>query len=191
MRKYITLPEVQLLVNSVVDTVFVHNEETNEVEYMAEYVPVVTAFYKIKFYSPEDLLTEDINAFYLDWIDGKYLDVLKQIDISQENSIKKAIDERIEYRKVKEENLMNNALASLINIIQDGIEMFQNKFTDIDSTDIKNLISQVGELNDNLNTDTKKVVKAVTENVVEKTRKTTKDSKNKAVPMPVSDEIKQ
>lgn len=191
MRKYITLPELQLLVDTVVKTVFVYNANTNEVEYKAEYVPVVTAFYKMKFYAPDDLLTEDINTFYLDWINNKYFEAFNEIDIVQNESIDKAVAEHIEFRKAKEENLLNNALANLINVVQDGIDLFQNQFSDIKSDDIKNLISQVGKLNDGLNTNTKKVVKAVTENVVEKTNKTTKSSKNKAVPIPVSDEVKQ
>ena len=53
MRDTIELIEMSKLVNTVVGSVFFTNENTNEIEYKPEYTPVVSAFYKIKYYCPE------------------------------------------------------------------------------------------------------------------------------------------
>lgn len=68
MRDTIELIEMSKLVNTVVGSVFFINENTNEIEYKPEYTPVVSAFYKIKYYYPDELPNDDIQNFYVDWL---------------------------------------------------------------------------------------------------------------------------
>ena len=94
---------------------------------------------------------------------------------------------------------MNNALSSLINIIQDGIDMFTSSFGNISADDIKNVITQANTIVEGLDKNAKNVVKAVTKNVIEKTDETNvqtkKDNKtvtknnNKIIAMPTANNV--
>ena len=213
MRKTIELIEMSELVNAVVKTVFITDDVTGQIDYRPEYVEVVKAFFKMKFYAPDEVADNiadnndennvDIESFYIDWVNGKYIETLNNIDMAQNNNIDKAIDEKIEYVKAQVGNPLNNALASLINIIQDGIDMFTSSFGNLSADDIKNVMVQANNIVEGLDKNTKKVVKAVTENVVEKTEKTEKTNaqtkksnsktgtknKGKAIAMPATDSM--
>lgn len=206
MRKTIELIEMSELVNAVVKTVFITDETTGQIDYRPEYVEVVKAFFKMKFYAPDEIVDNndennvDIESFYIDWVNGKYIETLNNIDMAQNNNIDKAIDEKIEYVKAQVGNPLNNALASLINIIQDGIDMFTSSFGNLSADDIKNVMVQANNIVEGLDKNAKKVVKAVTENVVEKTQKTNTQAKKsnsktgtknkgKAIAMPATDSV--
>lgn len=201
MRKTIELIEMSELVNAVVKTVFITDDVTGQIDYRPEYVEVVKAFFKMKFYAPDEIAdNNDIESFYIDWVNGKYIETLNNIDMAQNNNIDKAIDEKIEYVKAQVGNPLNNALASLINIIQDGIDMFTSSFGNLSADDIKNVMVQANNIVEGLDKNTKKVVKAVTENVVEKTQKTNTQAKKsnsktgtknkgKAIAMPATDSV--
>ena len=210
MRKPLELIEMRELVNAVVKTVFITDETTGQIDYRREYVEVVKAFFKMKFYAPDEVADNiadnndennvDIESFYIDWVNGKYIETLNNIDMAQNNNIDKAIDEKIEYVKAQVGNPLNNALASLINIIQDGIDMFTSSFGNLSADDIKNVMVQANNIVEGLDKNTKKVVKAVTENVVEKTQKTNTQAKKsnsktgtknkgKAIAMPATDSV--
>lgn len=204
MRKTIELIEMSELVNAVVKTVFITDEVTGQIDYRPEYVEVVKAFFKMKFYAPDEIAdNNDIESFYIDWVNGKHIETLSNIDMAQNNNIDKSIAEKIEYVKGQVSNPLNNALASLINIIQDGIDMFTSSFGNLSADDVKNVMSQANTIVEGLGKNTKNVVKAVTENVVEKTEKTkqtttqTKKSnsktgaknKGKAIAMPATDSV--
>ena len=215
MRKTIELIEMSELVNAVVKTVFITDETTGQIDYRPEYVEVVKAFFKMKFYAPDEIVDNDnndtnnvdnnvnIETFYTDWVNGKYIETLSNIDIVQNSNIDKSIAEKIEYVKAQVGNPLNNALASLINIIQDGIDMFTSSFGNLSVDDVKNVMSQANTIVKGLDKNAKNVVKAVTENVVEKTEKTkqtntqTKKSnsktgaknKGKAIAMPATDSM--
>ena len=213
MRKTIELIEMSELVNAVVKTVFITDDVTGQIDYRPEYVEVVKAFFKMKFYAPDEIADNiadnndennvDIESFYIDWVNGKYIETLNNIDMAQNNNIDKAIDEKIEYVKAQVGNPLNNALASLINIIQDGIDMFTSSFGNLSADDIKNVMVQANNIVEGLDKNTKKVVKAVTENVVEKTENTQKTNtqakksnsktgaknKGKAIAMPATDSV--
>ena len=213
MRKTIELIEMSELVNAVVKTVFITDEVTGQIDYRPEYVEVVKAFFKMKFYAPDEIADNiadnndennvDIESFYIDWVNGKYIETLNNIDMAQNNNIDKAIDEKIEYVKAQVGNPLNNALASLINIIQDGIDMFTSSFGNLSADDIKNVMVQANNIVEGLDKNAKNVVKAVTENVVEKTENTQKTNaqakksnsktgtknKSKAIAMPTTDNM--
>lgn len=204
MRKTIELIEMSELVNAVVKTVFITDETTGQIDYRPEYVEVVKAFFKMKFYAPDEIAdNNDIESFYIDWVNGKYIETLSNIDMAQNNNIDKSINEKIEYIKAQVGNPLNNALASLINIIQDGIDMFASSFGNLSADDVKNVMSQANTIVDGLDKNAKNVVKAVTENVVEKTEKTKKTNtqtkksnsktgaknKGKAIAMPAIDSV--
>lgn len=213
MRKTIELIEMSELVNAVVKTVFITDETTGQIDYRPEYVEVVKAFFKMKFYAPDEIADNiadnndennvDIESFYIDWVNGKYIETLNNIDMAQNNNIDKAIDEKIEYVKAQVGNPLNNALASLINIIQDGIDMFTSSFGNLSADDIKNVMVQANNIVEGLDKNAKNVVKAVTENVVEKTENTQKTNaqakksnsktgaknKSKAIAMPTTDNM--
>lgn len=184
MRKTIELIEMSELVNAVVKTVFITDETTGQIDYRPEYVEVVKAFFKMKFYAPDEIADNiadnndennvDIESFYIDWVNGKYIETLNNIDMAQNNNIDKAIDEKIEYVKAQVGNPLNNALASLINIIQDGIDIFTSSFGNLSADDIKNVMVQANNIVEGLDKNAKNVVKAVAENVVEKTENTQK-----------------
>ena len=213
MRKTIELIEMSELVNAVVKTVFITDDVTGQIDYRPEYVEVVKAFFKMKFYAPDEVADNiadnndennvDIESFYIDWVNGKYIETLNNIDMAQNNNIDKAIDEKIEYVKAQVGNPLNNALASLINIIQDGIDMFTSSFGNLSADDIKNVMVQANNIVEGLDKNAKNVVKAVTENVVEKTENTQKTNtqakksnsktgaknKGKAIAMPATDSV--
>lgn len=204
MRKTIELIEMSELVNAVVKTVFITDETTGQIDYRPEYVEVVKAFFKMKFYASDEIAdNNDIESFYIDWVNGKYIETLSNIDMAQNNNIDKSIAEKIEYVKEQVGNPLNNALASLINIIQDGIDMFTSSFGNLSADDVKNVMSQANTIVEGLGKNTKNVVKAVTENVVEKTEKTEKTNtqakksnsktgaknKGKAIAMPATDSM--
>lgn len=204
MRKTIELIEMSELVNAVVKTVFITDEITGQIDYRPEYVEVVKAFFKMKFYAPDEIVdNNDIESFYIDWVNGKYIETLSNIDMAQNNNIDKSIAEKIEYVKAQVGNPLNNALASLINIIQDGIDMFTSSFGNLSADDVKNVMSQANTIVEGLDKNAKNVVKAVTENVVEKTEKTQKTNaqakksnsktraknKGKAIAMPTTDSV--
>lgn len=208
MRKTIELIEMSELVNAVVKTVFITDEVTGQIDYRPEYVEVVKAFFKMKFYAPDEIVDNndnnvDIESFYIDWVNGKYIETLSNIDMAQNNNIDKSIDEKIEYVKTQVGNPLNNALAGLINIIQDGIDMFTSSFGNLSSDDVKNVMSQANTIVKGLDKNAKNVVKAVTKNVVEKTEKTEKTNtqakksnsktgaknKGKAIAMPATDSM--
>lgn len=214
MRKTIELIEMSELVNAVVKTVFITDEITGQIDYRPEYVEVVKAFFKMKFYAPDEIVDNDnndtnnvdnidIESFYTDWVNGKYIETLSNIDMVQNNNIDKSIAEKIEYVKAQVGNPLNNALVSLINIIQDGIDMFTSSFGNLSADDVKNVMFQVNTIVDGLDKNAKNVVKAVTENVVEKTEKTKKTNtqtkksnsktgaknKGKAIAMPAIDSV--
>ena len=204
MRKTIELIEMSELVNAVVKTVFITDDVTGQIDYRPEYVEVVKAFFKMKFYAPDEIAdNNDIESFYIDWVNGKYIETLSNIDMAQNNNIDKAIDEKIEYVKAQVGNPLNNALASLINIIQDGIDMFTSSFGNLSADDIKNVMVQANNIVEGLDKNAKNVVKAVTENVVEKTENTQKTNaqakksnsktgaknKSKAIAMPAIDDM--
>ena len=213
MRKTIELIEMSELVNAVVKTVFITDETTGQIDYRPEYVEVVKAFFKMKFYAPDEIADNiadnndennvDIESFYIDWVNGKYIETLNNIDMAQNNNIDKAIDEKIEYVKAQVGNPLNKALASLINIIQDGIDMFTSSFGNLSADDIKNVMVQANNIVEGLDKNAKNVVKAVTENVVEKTENTQKTNaqakksnsktgaknKSKAIAMPTTDNM--
>lgn len=209
MRKTIELIEMSELVNAVVKTVFITDETTGQIDYRPEYVEVVKAFFKMKFYAPDEIVDNndennvDIESFYIDWVNGKYIETLSNIDMAQNNNIDKAIDEKIEYVKAQVGNPLNNALASLINIIQDGIDIFTSSFGNLSADDIKNVMVQANNIVEGLDKNAKNVVKAVTENVVEKTENTQKTNaqakksnsktgtknKGKAIAMPATDSV--
>ena len=204
MRKTIELIEMSELVNVVVKTVFITDETTGQIDYRPEYVEVVKAFFKMKFYAPDEIAdNNDIESFYIDWVNGKYIETLSNIDMAQNNNIDKSIAEKIEYVKEQVGNPLNNALASLINIIQDGIDMFTSSFGNLSADDVKNVMSQANTIVEGLDKNAKNVVKAVTENVVEKTENTQKTNaqakksnsktgtknKGKAIAMPATDSV--
>ena len=204
MRKTIELIEMSELVNAVVKTVFITDEVTGQIDYRPEYVEVVKAFFKMKFYAPDEIAdNNDIESFYIDWVNGKYIETLSNIDIVQNSNIDKSIAEKIEYVKAQVSNPLNNALASLINIIQDGIDMFTSSFGNLSADDVKNVMSQANTIVKGLDKNAKNVVKAVTENVVEKTENTQKTNtqakksnsktgaknKGKAIAMPATDSV--
>lgn len=213
MRKTIELIEMSELVNAVVKTVFITDDVTGQIDYRPEYMEVVKAFFKMKFYAPDEIADNivdnndennvDIESFYIDWVNGKYIETLNNIDIAQNNNIDKSIDEKIEYVKAQVGNPLNNALASLINIIQDGIDMFTSSFGNLSADDIKNVMVQANNIVEGLDKNAKNVVKAVTENVVEKTENTQKTNaqakksnsktgtknKSKAIAMPTTDNM--
>lgn len=181
MRKTIELIEMSELVNAVVKTVFITDETTGQIDYRPEYVEVVKAFFKMKFYAPDEIIDYNDNIenfniedFYIDWVNGKYIETLNNIDMAQNNNIDKAITEKIEYVKAQVGNPLNNALASLINIIQDGIDIFTSSFGNLSADDIKNVMVQANNIVEGLDKNAKNVVKAVAENVVEKTENTQK-----------------
>ena len=204
MRKTIELIEMSELVNAVVKTVFITDETTGQIDYRPEYVEVVKAFFKMKFYAPDEIAdNNDIESFYIDWVNGKYIETLSNIDMAQNNNIDKSINEKIEYIKAQVGNPLNNALASLINIIQDGIDMFTSSFGNLSADDVKNVMSQANTIVKGLDKNAKNVVKAVTKNVVEKTENTQKTNtqtkksnsktgtknKSKAIAMPTTDNM--
>lgn len=210
MRKTIELIEMSELVNAVVNTVFITDKTTGQIDYRPEYVEVVKAFFKMRFYAPDEIIgyndnTENFNIedFYIDWVNGKYIETLNNIDMAQNNNIDKSIAEKIEYVKAQVGNPLNNAISSLINIIQDGIDMFTSSFGNLSADDIKNVITQANTIVEGLDENAKNVVKAVTENVIEKTENTQKantqtkksnsktgaKNKNKAIAMPATDSV--
>ena len=204
MRKTIELIEMSELVNAVVKTVFITDETTGQIDYRPEYVEVVKAFFKMKFYAPDEIAdNNDIESFYIDWVNGKYIETLSNIGMAQNNNIDKSINEKIEYIKAQVGNPLNNALASLINIIQDGIDMFTSSFGNLSADDVKNVMSQANTIVKGLDKNAKNVVKAVTKNVVEKTENTQKTNtqakksnsktgaknKGKAIAMPATDSV--
>ena len=204
MRKTIELIEMSELVNAVVKTVFITDETTGQIDYRPEYVEVVKAFFKMKFYAPDEIAdNNDIESFYIDWVNGKYIETLSNIDMAQNSNIDKSINEKIEYIKEQVGNPLNNALASLINIIQDGIDMFTSSFGNLSVDDVKNVMSQANTIVKGLDKNAKNVVKAVTENVVEKTENTQKTNtqtkksnsktgaknKGKAIAMPTTNSV--
>ena len=204
MRKTIELIEMSELVNVVVKTVFITDETIGQIDYRPEYVEVVKAFFKMKFYAPDEIAdNNDIESFYIDWVNGKYIETLSNIDMAQNNNIDKSIAEKIEYVKAQVGNPLNNALASLINIIQDGMDMFTSSFGNLSADDVKNVMSQANTIVKGLDKNAKNVVKAVTENVVEKTENTQKTNaqakksnsktgaknKGEAIAMPATDSV--
>ena len=200
MRKIIELIEMSELVNAVVKTVFITDETTGQIDYRPEYVEVVKAFFKMKFYAPDEIAdNNDIESFYIDWVNGKYIETLSNIDMAQNNNIDKSIAEKIEYVKAQVGNPLNNALASLINIIQDGIDMFTSSFGNLSVDDVKNVMSQANTIVKGLDKNAKNVVKAVTEDVVEKTdeanvqskkdNKTVTKNNNKIIAMPANNNM--
>lgn len=206
MRKTIELIEMSELVNAVVNTVFITDKTTGQIDYRPEYVEVVKAFFKMRFYAPDEIIgyndnieNFNIEDFYIDWVNGKYIETLNNIDVAQNNNIDKSIIEKIEYVKAQVGNPLNNALSSLINIIQDGIDMFTSSFGNLSDDDIKSVITQANTIVEGLDKNAKNVVKAVTKNVIEKTGETNvqakKDNKtvtknnNKIIAMPTSDNM--
>ena len=206
MRKTIELIEMSELVNAVVNTVFINDKTTGQIDYRPEYVEVVKAFFKMRFYAPDEIIgyndnTENFNIedFYIDWVNGKYIETLNNIDMAQNNNIDKSIAEKIEYVKAQVGNPLNNAISSLINIIQDGIDMFTSSFGNLSADDIKSVINQANTIVEGLDENAKNVVKAVTKNVIEKTDETNvqtkKDNKtvtknnNKIIAMPTNDNM--
>ena len=179
MRDTIELIEMSKLVNTVVGSVFFINENTNEIEYKPEYTPVVSAFYKIKYYYPDELPNDDIQDFYVDWINGYYTDFLDKINPRQNVMIDNAISEKIEYIKKQVGNPLNNAFASLINIVQDAIDRFSTSFGEFNVTDMKKVMAQATNFAKNMDKNSKSIVKAVTENVVEKTENNHNGTKGK------------
>lgn len=179
MRDTITLIEMSELVNAVVQTVFIENEVTGQIDYRPEYVPVVRDFIKMKYYSPDELETDNINDFYSSWINGGYRETLDRINPLQNKEIDMSIDKKIDYVKTQVGNPLNNALASLINIIQDGIDVFSSSFGNLTADDINKVMSQANSIVSGIDKNAKNVVKAVTENVTEKMSvETNKDKKN-------------
>lgn len=207
MRDTIELIEMSKLVNTVVGSVFFTNENTNEIKYKPEYTPVVSAFYKMKYYCPDELPNDDIQNFYIDWINGYYTDFLNKINPRQNVMIDNAISEKIEYVKKQVGNPLNNALASLINIVQDAIDRFSTSFGEFNVDDMKKVMAQATDFAKNMDKNSKSIVKAVTENVVEKTEndnngtkvkpvstkkksnKTNTSNKSKAATMPTNNDI--
>lgn len=181
MRDTIELIEMSKLVNTVVGSVFFTNENTNEIKYKPEYTPVVSAFYKMKYYCPDELPNDDIQNFYIDWINGYYTDFLNKINPRQNVMIDNAVSEKIEYVKKQVGNPLNNALASLINIVQDAIDRFSTSFGEFNADDMKKVMVQATDFAKNMDKNSKSIVKAVTENVVEKTEKFDKGNKVKPV----------
>lgn len=151
----------------------------NEIEYKPEYTPVVSAFYKIKYYYPDELPNDDIQNFYVDWINGYYTDFLNKINPRQNVMIDNAISEKIEYIKKQVGNPLNNAFASLINIVQDAIDRFSTSFGEFNVTDMKKVMAQATNFAKNMDKNSKSIVKAVTENVVEKTENNHNGTKGK------------
>lgn len=210
MRKTIELIEMSELVNAVVNTIFITDKTTGQIDYRPEYVEVVKAFFKMRFYAPDEIIgyndnieNFNIEDFYIDWVNGKYIETLNNIDVAQNNNIDKSIAEKIEYIKAQVGNPLNNVLSSLINIIQDGIDMFTSSFGNLSADDIKSVITQANTIVEGLDKNAKNVVKAVTENVIEKTENTQKantqtkksnsktgaKNKNKAIAMPATDSV--
>lgn len=168
MRDTITLIEMSELVNAVVQTVFIKDEVTGQIDYRPEYVPVVRDFIKMKYYSPDELETDSINDFYSSWINGGYRGTLDRINPLQNKEIDMSIDKKIDYVKTQVGNPLNNALVSLINIIQDGIDIFSSSFGNLTADDINKVMSQANSIVSGIDKNAKNVVKAVTENVTEK-----------------------
>lgn len=181
MRDTIELIEMSKLVNTVVGSVFFTNENTNEIEYKPEYIPVVSAFYKMEYYCPDELPNDDIQNFYIDWINGYYTDFLNKINPHQNVMIDNAISEKIEYVKKQVGNPLNNALANLINIVQDAIDKFSTSFGDFNADDMKKVMAQATDFAKNMDKNSKSIVRAVTENVVEKAENLNKENKVKPV----------
>lgn len=181
MRDTIELIEMSKLVNTVVGSVFFTNENTNEIEYKPEYTPVVSAFYKMKYYCPDELSNDDIQNFYIDWMSGNYVETLNKINPRQNAMIDNAVSEKIEYIKKQVGNPLNNALASLINIVQDAIDKFSTSFGDFNADDMKKVMAQATDFAKNMDKNSKSIVKAVTENVVEKAENLNKENKVKPV----------
>ena len=78
-------------------------------------------------------------------------------------------------------NPLNNALASLINIVQDAIDRFSTSFGEFNADDMKKVMTQATDFAKNMDKNSKSIVKAVTENVVEKTENDDNGTKVKTV----------
>lgn len=168
MRDTIELVEMSTLVNSVVETVFEEDETAEQWNYKPEYIGLITAYFEIKYYFADEYTVDNIQDFYVDYISGVYTESLNKINPRQREEITNAINNKIEYVKAQRCNPLNNALASLINIVQGCIDRFSDSFGELTADDIKNIAGQAENLSNKINDNTDDVVKAVFENAANK-----------------------
>lgn len=145
-NRTVSLTDVGIIVNTVVDSVFV--ERNGKTEFSSEIYEVLLAYLEIGSFYPETKLLEDnkekktpLNDFFMEYIDGKYqkeLDELKNNRLAQyiENAVKTKID-------AKMRQLESPTLESVANFFDVATALAQKYINDIDNVgmgDIKTFL---------------------------------------------------
>lgn len=132
----ISLEDTIKFVNSVVDTCV--NEENGEV--MPEIVPIATWCAVIEYYTdfplPDSIEDSNILAFDSS-LDGA---IYPNINTDQLNSIIKSIDDRLDYIKKSNEEMIKHQLNDLTNVMKPMTEKFSEALSDVSSQDIEDFL---------------------------------------------------
>lgn len=148
MAKMITLMEVSMLIDEVIDSVF--TEVDGVMDYTPEHLEVAKAYYKVYFFAKDKLVDmgdkDDIYSFYINYLNGGYKEVFaNEIDIRQNEYIDRAIEQKIEFKQRQAINPISYALTRLINTINITVKTQGDKFKDIDVQKLTEAFSAMGD----------------------------------------------
>lgn len=146
-NRTVSLTDVSIIVNTVVDNVF--TERNGKIEFSAEFYEVLLSYLEIGYFYPETKLFEksienksSLNDFFVDYIDGIYqkeIDELKYNHIAQyiENAIKNKIDAKI--KQIESPSL--NSVAKFFEAATVLAEKYVNDIDNVGSNDIKTFLN--------------------------------------------------
>lgn len=146
--KRLTLTEVNDIVKSIVETVFLTDEETGDTNYAPQYRELNTAFFELCLCYPDSGIHKlPYEEFYDRYTNGEfdeaieYLRSQKQIQFL-ERAIDAVVEARLKYYCGGE---LANAVRRLVNNINTVVEQQVAGVGDLDASDIKDFIKGFAE----------------------------------------------
>lgn len=152
----LTLSAVNDIVKSVVETVFLTDEETGETNYTPQYQELNTAFFELCMCYPDSGIHKlPYDEFFERYSDGEfdealdYLRSLKQIKFL-ERAISAVVEARLKYYCGGE---LANSVRRLVNNINAVVEQQASGVGNLDASDIKDFVKGFAEFAGKTDTD--------------------------------------
>lgn len=142
------------IVNAVVDSVFI--ERNGNIEFAAEWYEVTLAYLEIgAFYPQTGVLENNLDLFFIDYIDGKYYRELAELKLNRlAQYIDNAVKQKVEARMRQIENPLINSLVKFVDIASVLAQKYVDDIDNVGAADIQKFIKDFGSLTKKTNPQT-------------------------------------
>lgn len=183
--KKLSLDDVNSIVTAILDSLFLKDDEGENINYTGQYSEVVRAYIEMVLAIPDLKLHDvDLVEFFGRYCDGEfdeYLELMRKDRRIQ--YIERAVEDGIQMRlRYYNGGMLHRSVARLINNLSDVVEQYSDSIDGLESDDLKGFVQSFTEFAGK--TDTDSLVSAILnkKKSAAKPRKTTKSAKteNKA-----------